>query len=202
MSPPVEPTNASTRMSIHELNTTSVSEQESIMSLTEFLNSSVNDDSKNVIVRVGLNENQVIHIQYCQNGEITPYLENIQPGNRMNEPPIQESGNNISTENDDQTLEDDDDDDDDSNASRVEGTQEELDLRESLVCQEETAANQFEIELTNREHMLQLSLCAREDLIVRREYEATRRHRFLKLRERFIQEHEENDTNATPRGLG
>lgn len=215
MSPPVVEVNASSsRMSIHELDT-SPTPSPSTLLLADFLNSTVNDDNKNQIVRIGLNENQVINIQYCENGEITPYIENFTPGNIPQPQPIVEEGggednnNNISTEHDDdQTLEDDaDDDDNESTESRVEATQEELDLRESAVIQEENEANQFEIELTNREQMLRVSLCAREVLILRREYEATRRHRFLKLRERFIREHEENDTPSPEvqpiiRGLG
>ena len=218
MSPPVELNASSSRMSIHELDTSPTPPPLTLL-LADFLNSTINDDNKNVIVRIGLNENQVINIQYCENGEITPYIENFHPGNRPQPPPqpivqeVEEGGgednNNISTEHDDdQTLEDDpDDDDNESTESRVEATQEELDVRERTVIQEENEANQFEIELTNREQMLRVSLCAREVLILRREYEATRRHRFLKLRERFIREHEENDTPSPEvqyiiRGLG
>jgi hypothetical protein len=194
MSPPIEEPNVSSnRMSIHELGNTNT------MSLTEFLNCAVSDDNKNVLVRFGLNENQVINVQYCENGEITPYIENLHPGNSTinNEPeplPLVEEANdndNITTENDDQTLEGDDDDDDDSNASRVEATQEEIYLRETALIQEENEANQLEFELTTRENMLEISLCAREVLLVRREYEVTRRHRFLKLREKFIKDHED-----------
>lgn len=218
MSPPVElQTVSSSRMSINELNTDDDNAQtqtsrESTMSLSEFLNSAVSDDNKNVFVRFGLNENQVINVQYCENGEITPYIENIYPGNSIDNEPedhvafIEEAGggDNISTENDDQTLEGDGDDEDDSNASRVEPTQEELYLRETALIQEENEANQLEFELTNRENMLQISFCAREVLLVRREYEVTRRHQFLKLRERFIKEHEDETIPQVEniRGLG
>lgn len=214
MSPPVVqqrnaiPTPTQSRMSIHELDTSSPTPpfQPSTLSLTDFLNSSVNDDTKNEIVRVGLNENQLIHIQYCQNGDITPYIENFQLGNGIDgnsmdvrHPPssVEDVNDNLSTEHDDdQTVEcDNSEDDEDSTASRIEPTQEELYLRETALIQEENDANQFEFELTNRENVLQISLCARETLLIRREYEVTRRHQFLKLREKFIREHEENDNN-------
>lgn len=216
MSPPVEQNASSSIMSIHELDTNPTPPPSTLL-LADFLNSTINDDNKNVIVRIGLNENQVINLQYCQNGEITPYIENFHPGNRPRphhhpQPvaveEVEDNNVNISTENDDDRTIEDEDDENESTESRVQATQEEIDLRESAVYQEENEANQFELELTNREQMLRISLCAREVLIVRREYEATRRQRFLKLREKFILEHEENDNQTSPeqvqdiRGLG
>jgi hypothetical protein len=203
-------------MTIHELDTTSPNPPSpttppTTLLLSEFLNSTVNDDNKNVICRmVGLNENQIVNIQYCQNGEITPYIENFHRSLNNDfelEPLVQEAEEEPreSIENTNQLdVESSETDEDDSTVVRPEATsQEELNVREYDLILEENEANRLEVELTTREHMLEISPSAREVLIERREYEVTRRLRFLKLRGKFIKDHEDQqDFQGDFRGVG